>query len=72
MSSQRTQLQAESNVAQLAPMRRMAPAAGAAAGPPAAPNLDKKTFLVDHTSSHRNNIPQGHAWSIKINDFGRQ
>jgi hypothetical protein len=44
----------------------------ATAGPPAAPRLDKRTFLVDHTSSHAANIPQGHTWSIKIHDFGKQ
>ncbi|MEQ1793823.1 MAG: hypothetical protein ABL970_06495 [Nitrospira sp.] len=44
-----------------------------AAGPPAAPKLVRKTFLVDHTQS---NIPThssgGSTWSVKIHDFGNQ
>lgn len=44
-----------------------------AAGPPAAPKLVRKTFLVDHTQS---NIPThssgGTTWSVKIHDFGKQ
>ncbi len=45
----------------------------AAAGPPAAPKLVRKTFLVDHTES--NSIPSavpGSVWSVKIHDFGKQ
>lgn len=35
-------------------------------------NLNKRTFLVDHSSSHRITRPQGYYWSIKIHDFGIQ
>jgi hypothetical protein len=44
-----------------------------AAGPPAAPKLVRKTFLVDHTES--NSTPSaapGSVWSVKIHDFGKQ
>lgn len=44
-----------------------------AAGPPAAPKLLRKTFLVDHTQS--NSAPSatpGSVWSVKIHDFGKQ
>ena len=44
-----------------------------AAGPPPAPKLVRKTFLVDHTES--NSTPSaapGTVWSVKIHDFGKQ
>ena len=44
-----------------------------AAGPPAAPKLVRKTFLVNHTES--NSAPSatpGSVWSVKIHDFGKQ
>lgn len=44
-----------------------------AAGPPAAPKLVRKTFLVDHTQSNSStSIVQGSVWSVKIHDFGKQ
>jgi hypothetical protein len=43
-----------------------------AAGPPAAPKLDRRTFLDDHTASHSVTTPEGDTWSIKIHDFGKQ
>ena len=44
-----------------------------AAGPPAAPKLVRKTFLVDHTESHASTLSSGGStWSIKIHDFGKQ
>jgi len=53
-----------------------APAGGGqrrtAAGPPVAPKLDRRTFLDDRTSSHSIARPEGHVWSIKIHDFGKQ
>ena len=44
-----------------------------AAGPPAAPKLVRKTFLVDHTESN-STTPRapGSVWSVKIHDFGKQ
>ena len=44
----------------------------AAAGPPAAPKLDRRTFLGDLTRSHTASLPEGNVWSIKIHDFGKQ
>ncbi len=54
-----------------------APAGGAqrrsAAGPPAAPKLDRRTFLVDHTESHSVKPSVGGAkWALKIHDFEKQ
>jgi hypothetical protein len=44
-----------------------------AAGPPAAPKLVRKTFLVDHTESHSDTQSSGGStWSVKIHDFGKQ
>ena len=44
-----------------------------AAGPPAAPKLVRKTFLVDHTESHSDTHSSGGStWSVKIHDFGKQ
>jgi hypothetical protein len=44
----------------------------AAAGPPAAPKLVRKTFLVDHTESNSSTQSAGGStWSIKIHDFGK-
>lgn len=44
-----------------------------AAGPPAAPKLVRKTFLVDHTESNASTqSSDGSTWSIKIHDFGKQ
>lgn len=44
-----------------------------AAGPPAAPKLVRKTFLVDHTQSNISPHPSvGTTWSVKIHDFGKQ
>jgi hypothetical protein len=44
-----------------------------AAGPPAAPKLDKRTFLVAHSQSHSTTLhPIGSTWTIKIHDFGKQ
>ncbi len=44
-----------------------------AAGPPAAPKLDKRTFLDDHSQSHCSTLPAiGSTWTIKIHDFGTQ
>jgi len=44
-----------------------------AAGPPAAPKLDKRTFLDDHSQSHCATLPPiGSTWTIKIHDFGTQ
>ena len=44
-----------------------------AAGPPAAPKLVRKTFLVDHTESHSHTQSSGGStWSVKIHDFGKQ
>lgn len=40
-----------------------------AAGLPAAPKLDRRTFLVDHTES---NSSTQSTWSVKIHDFGKQ
>ena len=43
------------------------------AGPPAAPKLVRKTFLVDHTESNSNTqSSDGSTWSVKIHDFGKQ
>ena len=43
------------------------------AGPPAAPKLVRKTFLVDHTQSNIPTHPSGGTtWSVKIHDFGKQ
>lgn len=44
-----------------------------AAGPPAAPKLVRKTFLVDHTESNlAPSATPGAVWSVKIHDFGKQ
>ena len=44
-----------------------------AAGPPAAPKLVRKTFLVDHTESNScTHASGGSTWSVKIHDFGKQ
>jgi hypothetical protein len=44
-----------------------------AAGPPAAPKLVRKTFLVDHTESNSAlSATPGAVWSVKIHDFGKQ
>jgi len=44
-----------------------------AAGPPAAPKLVRKTFLVDHTESNSHTQSSGGStWSVKIHDFGKQ
>lgn len=44
-----------------------------AAGPPAAPKLVRKTFLVDHRESHSDTHSSGGStWSVKIHDFGKQ
>jgi len=43
-----------------------------AAGPPAAPKLDRRTFLVDHTESHSSTQASASTWSVKIHDFGKQ
>lgn len=44
-----------------------------AAGPVAAPKLDRKTFLGDHTQSNSGKQdPNGSTWSLKIHDFGKQ
>ncbi len=43
----------------------------AAAGPPAAPKLDRRTFLGDLTQSHITPLPESNVWSIKIHDFGK-
>ncbi len=44
-----------------------------AAGPPAAPKLVRKTFLVDHTESNSTTTrTPGSVWSVKIHDFGKQ
>jgi hypothetical protein len=43
-----------------------------AAGPPAAPKLDRKTFLVDHTETNSTTQSiDGSMWSLKIHDFGK-
>lgn len=43
-----------------------------AAGPPAAPKLVRKTFLVDHTQSNSlTHSSGGSTWSLKIHDFGK-
>lgn len=54
-----------------------APAGGGqrrtAAGLPAAPKLDKKTYLVDHSQSHSVALPPiGSTWTVTIHDFGTQ
>jgi len=44
-----------------------------AAGPPAAPKLVRKTYLVDHTQPNaRTPSSGGSTWAIKIHDFGKQ
>jgi hypothetical protein len=44
-----------------------------ATGPPAAPKLVRKTFLVDHTQSNISaHSSGGSTWSVKIHDFGKQ
>jgi hypothetical protein len=44
-----------------------------AAGPPAAPKLVRKTFLVDHTQSNSHTHSSGGStWAVKIHDFGKQ
>lgn len=43
------------------------------AGPPAAPKLARKTFLVDHTESNASTQSSGGStWTVKIHDFGKQ
>jgi len=43
-----------------------------AAGPPAAPKLDRRTYLVDHTESNSTTQSiDGSIWSLKIHDFGK-
>lgn len=43
------------------------------AGPPVAPKLVRKTFLVDHTESNSHTHSSGGStWSVKIHDFGKQ
>jgi hypothetical protein len=44
-----------------------------AAGPLAAPKLDRRTYLVDHTQSNASTQSSGGStWSVKIHDFGKQ
>ena len=43
----------------------------AAAGPPAALKLDRRTFLGDLTQSHITPLPESNVWSITIHDFGK-
>lgn len=42
------------------------------AAAPAAPKLDRRTFLGDHTQSHTTPRRKGNVLSIKIHDFGKQ
>ena len=74
MSSQRSQSLAERNQGQ---QSTDAPAGDShrrtAAGPPAAPKLDRRTFLVDHTQSNSSTQAVGcSTWAVKIHDFGKQ
>lgn len=52
-------------------MRKLARATRARAVP-AAPKLDRRTFLGDHTGQHTTVRPKGNVWSTKIHAFGKQ